>query len=156
MTSTSPNMTQLRETAVRLQADLLVVYSITSNIYHKYRAFQKNQAKAFATCETILMDTRTGVIPHSSIVTKEKLAVRDREEFAEAETRKKAEKKAVLLTLIDTEPKLATFVYEIKRTDEGFELHNRRKNHVSNDWDKEGEVLAGLHFRFENLQESSK
>ena len=63
MTSANPNMTQLRETAVRLQADILVVYSITSDIYYKYKVFQKNQAKAFATCETILMDTRTGVIP---------------------------------------------------------------------------------------------
>ena len=110
MASASPNMTQLRETAVRLQADLLIVYSVTSDIYYKYKVFQKNEAKAFATCETILMDTRTGVIPHSSIVTREKLVVKDQQDLSDTETRKKAEKEAVLLTLVETGKGITRFL----------------------------------------------
>lgn len=102
MTTHSPTITQLRETAVRLQADVLIIYSVSSDIYFKYRMFQKNQAKAFATCETILMDTRTGVIPHSSVVTREKLVIKEREELTDQETRKKAESEAILLALIES------------------------------------------------------
>ena len=110
MTNPSPNMTQLRETAVRLQADILIVYAISSDIYYKYRMFHKNQAKAFATCETILMDTRTGVIPHSSVITKERLVLKDQEELTDTETRKKAEREAIALTLIDTGRAISDFL----------------------------------------------
>jgi hypothetical protein len=102
MTGTNPGITQLRETAVRLQADLLIVYSVSSDIYFRYKVFQKNEAKAFATCETILMDVRTGVIPHSSIVTKEKLLAKGDQDLNDAETRKKAERDAILMSLADT------------------------------------------------------
>lgn len=112
MTTSNPNMTQLRETAVRLQADILVVYSVTSDIYYKYKMFQKNEAKAFATCETILLDTRTGVIPHSSIVTKEQFLVKDKNDLTDTETRKKAEKEAILLTLIETGKRISSFLVE--------------------------------------------
>lgn len=103
MAARHPNITQLREAAVRLQADMLIVYSITSDIYYKYRAFQKNQAKAFATCEVVAMDIRTGMIPHSSIITREKLVVRyNQDELSDQETRKKAEREAVLAALTDS------------------------------------------------------
>lgn len=110
MTSPNPNMTQLRETAVRLQADILIVYAISSDIYYKYRMFQKNQAKAFATCETILLDTRTGVIPHSSIVTKEALVVKDEHDLTDTETRKKAEREAIQSALVDTGKAVSEFL----------------------------------------------
>ena len=110
MTTANPNITQLRETAVRLQADILVVYSVTSDIYYKYRLFEKNEAKAFATCETILMDTRTGVIPHSQIVTREKLLKKEQNDLNDTETRKKAEREAVLLTLVETGNGIARFL----------------------------------------------
>jgi hypothetical protein len=110
MTSPNPNMTQLRETAVRLQADILIVYAISSDIYYKYRMFQKNQAKAFATCETILLDTRTGVIPHSSVVTKEALVVKSEQDLSDTETRKKAEREAILSALIDTGKAVSEFL----------------------------------------------
>jgi hypothetical protein len=110
LTTSSPTITELRETAVRLQADILVVYSVTSDIYYKYKLFKKNEAKAFATCETIMMDTRTGVIPHSSVVTKEKLVVKGSEDFNESETRKQAEREAILLTLTDSGRRISAFL----------------------------------------------
>lgn len=110
MSSANPNMTQLRETAVRLQADILVVYAISSDIYYKYKVFQKDEAKAFATCETILMDTRTGVIPHATIVTKEKLVLKGQEELSDSETRKKAEREAVWLALLETGQGISSFL----------------------------------------------
>jgi hypothetical protein len=110
MTTSNPNLTQLRETAVRLQADVLIVYSISSDIYYKYKMFKQSEAKAFATCEAILMDTRTGVIPHSSVVTREKLVYKQKDELSESETRKKAEKEAVLLSLMETGKHVSEFL----------------------------------------------
>ena len=39
----------LREAAVRLQADLLLVFRISSDVYQKYRFLSKDEAKAFST-----------------------------------------------------------------------------------------------------------
>jgi hypothetical protein len=44
MTNHNPNITQLRETAVRVRADILV-YSISSDMYYKYRMFKKTRRK---------------------------------------------------------------------------------------------------------------
>lgn len=99
MISSKPNITQLREAAVRLQADMLFVYTISSNIYYKNKAFQKNEAKAFATCETLLMDTRTGVIPHSTVVSRDMLVVKEQEDWDNAELRKRAENGAIQKSL---------------------------------------------------------
>lgn len=110
MTTKYPNITELRESAVRLQADLLLVFSIDSDIYYKYKMFQKNEAKAFATCETILMDTRTGVIPHSSVVTRENLVQKGNEDWTNEETRKRAENGAVILTLIESGQRVSKFL----------------------------------------------
>lgn len=112
MASAKPNITQLRESAVRLQADLLFVYTVSSDIYNKNRAFQKNEAKAFATCETLLMDTRTGVIPHSSVVTREKLVVKEQEDWDNNEMGKRAENGAISLTLEESGKQAANFLKE--------------------------------------------
>lgn len=110
MASAKPNITQLRESAVRLQADLLFVYTVSSDIYNKHRAFQKNEAKAFATCETLLMDTRTGVIPHSSVVTRESLVVKKDEDWDNNEMGKRAENGAISQTLKESGKRAAEFL----------------------------------------------
>ena len=110
MTGKKPDIFELREVGVRLQADMLVVFSITSDIYYKYKAFQKNEAKAFATTETILMDIRTGVIPHSSIITREKLVKKQQEDWTKDETSKRAENGAIILTLTEAGRRIAEFL----------------------------------------------
>ncbi len=110
MTKVSPSITQLRESAVRLQADLLVVYALSSDIYYRWRAFKKNEAKAFATCEMIVLDTRTGVIPHSSVVTKDKFVFQVNEDMADNETRKRAERDAILLSLTESGRSVSMFL----------------------------------------------
>lgn len=112
MTGDQPNMIQLRETAVRLQADLLLVFTINSDIYYKYKTFQKNEAKAYATIETLLMDTRTGVVPHTSIVTQEMHIQKAEEDWTNEETRKRAENGAIFKSLIVTGKKVYGFLEE--------------------------------------------
>ncbi len=102
MIGSQPNITQLRETAVRLQADLLLVFSINSDIYYKYKAFQKNEAKAYATIETLLMDSRTAIVPYTNIVTKETYIQKGEEDWTNQETKKRAENGAIYQSLLFT------------------------------------------------------
>ena len=110
VTGANPNIQQLRESAVRLQADMLLVYRLNSNIFEKYRAFKKDEAKAFATCESILMDIRTGVIPFTKIVTKSAQSVKDRADFEQSELRKRALDMATLQALFETGIQVSSFL----------------------------------------------
>lgn len=71
MVGESPNIVQLREAAVRLQADVLLIFAIKTDIYHQYKVFKKDEAKAYAKCEVLLMDIRTGMIPFSRVMVEE-------------------------------------------------------------------------------------
>jgi len=61
--SKSPSFTNIREAAVRMQADIVVVYAITSDIYTKDKVFSKPDIKDFATTQLIILDVKTGLIP---------------------------------------------------------------------------------------------
>lgn len=109
MLSANPTITQLRETSVRLLSDLLIVYSTTSDIYYKFKAFKKNETKAFATTEVFLMDIRTGLVPFSTVVTKDYYTKVIKDE-SQDETRKRAEREAVILTLVEIGKQIDTFL----------------------------------------------
>jgi hypothetical protein len=109
MLSSSPTITQLRETSVRMLSDLLIVYANTSDIYYKYKVFKKDEAKAFATTEVLIMDIRTGLIPFSTVITKDFLTKTLKDESIE-EARKRAEKEAIVLTLIEAGQRVNVFL----------------------------------------------
>ena len=97
----TPNAIQSREWAVRMQADLLLVISLQSDIYYRQKAFQKDEIKAFATCEAILMDVRSGIIPHTEILTREYLIEKSQDDMSFEASRKRAIDGAVTRTLSD-------------------------------------------------------
>ena len=80
LTPARPTIPLIREAAVRLQAEYILVYKINSNIYSKYRAFKGNEYKAFSTIEMVLIHTRTGVIPYTHIETQEAFRRKSRED----------------------------------------------------------------------------
>ncbi|MCG8314505.1 MAG: hypothetical protein MI976_14955 [Pseudomonadales bacterium] len=100
---------QMREAAVRLQADLLVIYTLTSDIFVDQRLFQQNQIKAYATCEAVLFDSKTGIIPFSSILTKKHQTVKGSGDLNDQEARKRAESEASMSCLSSTGDKMAEF-----------------------------------------------
>ncbi len=108
--SRSPSFTNIREAAVRMQADMVVVYSITSDIYSKYKLFSKADIKAFATTQLVLLDIRTGLIPFSAIATKDVLSQKTKEELDNAEAGSRIQNEAVLLTINDIGQKIAEFL----------------------------------------------
>lgn len=109
----NPNIFTLREAAVRLQADVLFIFSLHSDIYYDYKTFRKDEAKAFATCEALLMDIRTGVIPFSEVVSRDALARKSPADANETELRKRAENEAVSTVL----PAIAERLNEYLRTE---------------------------------------
>jgi hypothetical protein len=109
MLSAYPNITQLREASVRLQSDVLIVYSTTSDIYYHSKIIKKDEIKAFATTELFLLDVRTSLIPFSTVVTKDYVAKEIKGEL-NAETRKRAEQEATLLTLLEIGEQVKTFL----------------------------------------------
>jgi hypothetical protein len=108
--SSSPSFTNIREAAVRMQADAVVVYSITSDIYSRYKLFSRTDIKAFATTQLIVLDVRTGLIPFSAIVTKDALSQKKKEELDDAEATSRVLNEAVLLTINDIGQNITEFL----------------------------------------------
>lgn len=109
MIAAQPNITQLREAAVRLQCDILLVFGSTSDIYNRYKAFKKDETKAYATTEAFVMDIRTGLIPFSTLITKDFLTKKQSSE-KEEETVRRAQSEAVLKTLSEVGERVNVFL----------------------------------------------
>jgi hypothetical protein len=56
----------LREAAARFQADIVFVYRTDCQAYERYRFFEANQAKAFCSAESALLDVRSGIVPFTA------------------------------------------------------------------------------------------
>jgi len=108
--SKSPSFTNIREAAVRMQVDIVVIYSITGDIYSKYKFFSKPDIKAFATSQLIILDVRTGLVPFSTIVTKDVISQKKKEELDYAEVRNRIQNEAVLLTINEIGEKITDFL----------------------------------------------
>ncbi len=103
----------LREAAVRLQADLLLAYRITSDIYQQYKMDGIDEVKAFSTCEAVLLDIRTGLIPYTTLVTKESVQVRQETDSDIFEIRRRAEKEAIKASLNLVSDELTEFLKSV-------------------------------------------
>ena len=102
MTGESPSFTAIREAGVRMQADVVIAFSITEgSIYSKVKMFSTDH-KAFATTQVMVIDVRTGLIPYTDISTKDYLLSKeekDNKSFNDEEKRQMAQEQAVILTL---------------------------------------------------------
>jgi hypothetical protein len=94
-----PTISVIREAAVRLQADVVLVFIIHSDIYHKPRALAPNEVKAYSTCEAFLLDIRTGLIPFTKIITEDFITRKEPMDINIKETFLRAENEAILKSL---------------------------------------------------------
>jgi hypothetical protein len=115
LTPKEPTIAIIRETSVRLQADMVLVFTLSSDVYEKYRVFQTNQAKAYCTCEGFLLDVRTGLIPFSRIITREYLATKEKTDTNFNETMARAEREAALLSLKSLGEQAVEFLSQLPR-----------------------------------------
>jgi len=105
-----PSIPLLREAAVRMQSDLLLVYRLTSDVYSREAIFSKDRVKAFGTCEAVLLDVRTGLVPFTRIVTREQSAQKKPSDLVFEETIQRAEKEASLLSLKAVADEMVAFL----------------------------------------------
>ena len=110
MTPRQASVPVLREAAVRMQADLLLVFRVTSDAYYKYTVFAKDKVKVYSTCEAVLLDVRTGLVPFTKIITREKLAAKQPNDLDLNETMRRAEKDAALEALKTVADNLVNFL----------------------------------------------
>lgn len=94
-------LSNLRESAARLQADLLIIYSVQGDIFYDYKLFAKNEVKAYSTVEMIAYDTQTGIVPISEVKTSKVLLRQTDQDMDFSETKKRAQKAAILESLKD-------------------------------------------------------
>lgn len=99
LTPVNISLPNLRESAVRMQADLLVIYSVQSDIFTEINLVAKNEVKAYSTVEMIVFDTKTGIVPISEVKTTKIIEKQLKEDVDVSETRKRAQKKAIIEAL---------------------------------------------------------
>ncbi len=104
----------LREAAARYQADLLLMYRSDCKSYGKYRMFSNNQVRSYCSVETVILDTRTGIVPFTSTSTRAFEAEQSQAETGFSETAKKAEIEAVGALLVEAAGKLSAFMGDRK------------------------------------------
>ena len=73
-------------------------------------ASEKPDIKAFATTQLIILDVRTGLIPFSTIVTKDTLSQKTKEEVDHSEAARRIQNEAVLLTIQDIGQRITDFL----------------------------------------------
>ena len=108
--SQNPTFVNIREAAVRTQADIVAIYSITSEIYSKQKVFSPDIIKAFATIEFMLLDVRTGLIPFSTIVTNDFQSKRQKDDFDGEDARNRVKNEAVLLSINEIGEQLTKYL----------------------------------------------
>jgi len=110
LVSNNPTFTTIREAAVRTQSDMVAIYTIDSDLYAKYKLFARSDIKAFATTQLIMLDVRTGLIPFSTVVTKEYQSNRQESELNDEEAASRIKHEAVILTIQEIGEQITQFL----------------------------------------------
>jgi len=110
LVSKNPTFTSIREAAVRTQSDIVVVYTIDSDIYSQYKLFTKPSIKAFATTQLIILDVRTGLVPLSTIVTKDFQDKKNEGDLSDSDAINRIKNEAVLLTIEEIGKQITSFL----------------------------------------------
>ena len=105
-----PTVSALRRASVRMQADLLLVYRITGDVYYDYTLFGRDDVKAFGTCELVLLDIRTGVIAFTTVATREFLSTNLKSDLTREESMQRVQKEASIAALGVVGQELSGFI----------------------------------------------
>jgi hypothetical protein len=126
----------LREAAVRLQADLLLIYRVNSDTYSQYRIFAKDQVKAYSTCEVVLLDVRTGLVPFTRVISRERVETKKPADFDLTETMRRAEQESADDALQTAAADLVTFIKSVpeRGSDQAHGQDETRQKHLLS-WD---------------------
>ena len=103
----------LREAAARYQADLLLIYKASFRTYEKYRLFSPHITKAYCNLEAVLLDTRTGIVPFTVLVSRTYTAEKNKSDMNFYETIRKAELSAMKSALEEVGIEIVKFMSKL-------------------------------------------
>ena len=100
----------LREAAARYQADLLLVYRSYCQSFERYRFFAADKSRAYCGVEAVLLDTRTGLVPFTTVVTRTFDVVENATDTNFRETRLRAQLDATAAAMGDVSTEIVQFL----------------------------------------------
>ena len=100
----------LREAAARYQADLLLVYRSYCQSFDRYRFFAADKSRAYCGVEAVLLDTRTGLVPFTTVATRSYDVVENRTDTNFRETRLRAQLDATAAAMGDVSTEIVRFL----------------------------------------------
>ena len=100
----------LREAAARYQADLLLVYRSYCQSFERYRLFGADRTRAYCGVEAVLLDTRTGLVPFTSVATRNYDVEKNDVDTNFRETRLKAQLNATAAAMGDVSAQIVAFL----------------------------------------------
>lgn len=113
MVAKPATLTSLREAAVLLQADALLVIRPMSYGDWKFRWFKDDQAKATTSLEMLLLDTRTSVVPYTAVVSESAELEGQQADYNNYELVARAKKASETKALLRVAPAVAKFLKSI-------------------------------------------
>lgn len=102
----------LREAAARYQADLLLVYRSYCQSFDRYRLFAADKSRAYCGVEAVLLDTRTGLVPFTTVATRSYDVVENRTDTNFRETMLRAQLDATAAAMGDISTEIVQFFEE--------------------------------------------
>ena len=103
-------LTSLRQAAALLQADALLIIKPVSYSDFKFQWFEDDKAKGITSLEVLLLDTRTSVVPYTSIVTETAEIAKDKSDYSQYELLGRAKKASEAKALMQVAPALQKFM----------------------------------------------
>lgn len=100
----------LREAAARYQADLLLVYRSYCQSFEKYRLFAADKSRAYCGVEAVLLDTRTGLVPFTTVTSRSYDVVENATDTNFRETRLRAQLDATAAAMGDVSSEIVQFL----------------------------------------------
>jgi hypothetical protein len=100
----------LREAAARYQADLLLGYRTNCALFRRSRFLKRSQYRATCSVEAVLLDTRSGIVPFTSVATRSQVFEKQKQDFETREAIIKAQFRATDEALSEVAKQVGEFL----------------------------------------------
>lgn len=104
------NIFSLRESAVRMQADVLLIFTVGSDLYSEFKLFKRDDLKAYANAEALLLDVRTGIIVFAQTVSTEASGQRQESDTGNSDVARRVQAEAAELAINKLANQLSEFL----------------------------------------------
>ncbi len=113
MVASPVTLSALRQAAVLLQADALVIVKPVSYSDWKFQWFDKDKAKGITSLEVLLLDTRTSVVPFTALVTETAEVTKSGSDYSDYELMTRAKKASEAKALLQVAPVVQRFITKV-------------------------------------------